>query len=347
MCIWGARCPLGPGKTITMKHAARFAQILSLVLVATATLVSGRAASAATTRTTLQTVACPDRGVPRIDLYNQNGQVTGLKIDAFEPINRFQGWGKNEVNKRGLKFLRVQIPGVASLSKKQVYLYEGGVQNVSACESRRGEKSSAASGPVAASGKPSAAANDDADDEGDDEHADAPQAPEHQASADTTSGGGLASVNCCRFPLQKRPTSYLAGKGRFGAGRKGGRAHGGADLYGKVGQAVYAVAPGKVIRSPYYFKSGTLAVDVRHKGGFVVRYGEISNKNFGLVLGKDVATGQQLGAMKYVPGAPAAMLHFELYKGNLSGKLSGGRNKYHRRGDLINPTPYLQKWKVN
>ena len=399
-----------------MEHVSRSKVILPVLSLVTifAAVLSKTATAVAVPRTTLQSVACPAKGIAKVDLYNQKAQLTGIKLNAFEPVNAFQGFGLTETFRGSgaskQRFVRVQVPGQPSLAGKTIFLREHALQILNTCESLRQESSApklavastavpklvipakffgpsaqttaptggapkpvvtsqpavaagksvapggpaiVASKPVAALkpvGKPVGPSNSGAGtDEGVDEHEDAPQAPEHQAVPQAASGAALASGSCCAFPLKTKPTSYLSGIGRFGAGRnsrRGTRTHAGSDLYGKRGQAVLSVSPGTVIRAPYYFKAGTLAIDVRHRGGFVVRYGEISNKGFGLRLNTQIAEGQKIGEMKYVPGAKSPMLHFELYQGNQSGKLSTGGNKYHRRGDLLNPTPYLNRWKI-
>ena len=316
--------------------------------------------------TTLQEVACPDRGTPKVDLYDASAKAVGIELDAYEQVERFQGWGQNEIKKghgrQALRFVRIQIPSQPKLADKILYVYESAVLSQSQCESRRGDKVPTAVASVVAATEASKApinllekillpkaATNESTDEGLDESADSPDAPAPVAVVSTNGVGGLSNLSCCGYPLAIRPksfvhTSFMSRIGRFGAGRKGGRTHGGADLYGKAGQAIVAVSPGTVIRAPYFFKARTLAVDIRHQGGFIARYGEISGQSFGLGLNTAVKKGQQLGAMKFVPGALSPMLHFELYKGNLTGKLSQSGNQYSRRGDLTNPTPYLLRW---
>lgn len=375
-----------------MKQAVRIKVKLPVLTLVTifAAVLSKTATAVAVPRTTLQSVACPAKGIAKVDLYNQKAQLTGIKLNAFEPVNAFQGFGLTETFRGSgaskQRFVRVQVPGQPGLAGKTIFLREHALQILNTCESIRQESSApkpavvatavpklvipakffetqaktaavttGAAKPVVASTpvinvKPIVPSKSVAvTDEGVDEHEDAPQAPEHQAVPQAASGAALASASCCAFPLKTKPRSYLSGIGRFGAGRNSGRGtrtHAGADLYGKSGQAVLSVSPGTVIRAPYYFKAGTLAIDVRHRGGFVARYGEISNRGFGLRLNSQIVEGQKIGEMKYVPGAKSPMLHFELYQGNQSGKLSTGGNKYHRRGDLLNPTPYLNRWKI-
>lgn len=159
---------------------------------------------------------------------------------------------------------------------------------------------------------------------------------------------GLDDPNCCTFPTLKRPTtSYKEGMRRFQWRRGKHRLHAACDLYRLHGDAAVAVAPGKVIRGTYYFYQGVYAVEVLHSGGFVARYGEIMAKvPKGIKLGSVVSPGQTIGFIGTVnSGCCKPMLHFELYKGTVSGPLSQARRRpFQRRADLLNPTNYLSKW---
>lgn len=104
-----------------------------------------------------------------------------------------------------------------------------------------------------------------------------------------------------------------------------------------------AVADGEVIRNPYYFYSGTYALEVRHTGGFVVRYGEISTAAQGVSAGSSVARGQVIAFVGKLESG-SSMLHFEMYAGTASGSLTvRGNPPYQRRSDLLDPTPYLDQ----
>lgn len=156
---------------------------------------------------------------------------------------------------------------------------------------------------------------------------------------------GLNDSKCCDFPTVKKPThSYTSGMRRYGAGRSGGkRLHAACDLYRYKNEPIRSVAPGKVLRGLYYFYQGTYALEVRHDGGFVVRYGETTGKKM-VSGGSRVKMGQSLGTMgKVNSNCCRPMLHFELYSGSKTGPLKGG-GRYQRRSDLMNPTKYLQKW---
>lgn len=159
---------------------------------------------------------------------------------------------------------------------------------------------------------------------------------------------GLTDTKCCLFPLKHRPSaSYTSGMRRFGAGRSGGRRiHAAADLYQTRNAPILAVANGKAISGLYFFYQGTYALEVKHSGGFVVRYGEMTGrKASGVRSGSTLTAGQEIGYMgKVNSGCCTPMLHFELYKGTMRGSLTTGGKGYQRRGDLINPTSYLLKW---
>lgn len=154
---------------------------------------------------------------------------------------------------------------------------------------------------------------------------------------------------CCEFPTVKRPThAYTSGMRRFAAGRsKGKRLHAACDLYRYKNEPALAIGPGKVIRGKYYYYQGTYAIQVRHDGGHIVVYGEITGKNpKGVVQGARVKMGDRVGYIgKVNSNCCRPMLHFELYSGEGKGPLRVvGKNKFQRRSDLMDPTQYLLKW---
>ena len=161
---------------------------------------------------------------------------------------------------------------------------------------------------------------------------------------------GLNDEKCCEFPTVNKPThAYTSGMRKFGANRGGGtRKHAACDLYRYKYEPILSVAPGTVVRDRYKFYQGTYAVEVVHSGGFVVRYGELDKKQeSGIKKGKKLKMGERLGYMgKVNSNCCRPMLHFELYKGNISGPLSQGGTKYRRRSDLLNPTLHLLKWEA-
>jgi hypothetical protein len=157
---------------------------------------------------------------------------------------------------------------------------------------------------------------------------------------------GINDPNCCVFPLNNAPkVNYTSGVASFGSSRSGGaRKHAASDLYRVKGDNIKAVADGTVLRGLYYFYQGTYATEVRHTGGFVVRYGEVGSKS-AVGQGKAVKAGQTVGYMGKTTCCQP-MLHFELYSGAKTGALTTSTKPYQRRSDLMSPTSYLQKWQA-
>lgn len=162
----------------------------------------------------------------------------------------------------------------------------------------------------------------------------------------TPTGTSLNDPRCCTFPLKGKPNiSYESGTPSFGSNRSGGaRKHAAADLYRSLNDSIVAVTAGTVIRNHYFFYQGTYALEVKHSGGFVVRYGEISSKVV-TSANQAVAAGQTVGYMGKTTCCKP-MLHFELYSGAKTGPLSVSGTKYQRRSDLLNPTSYLKSWQA-
>jgi murein DD-endopeptidase MepM/ murein hydrolase activator NlpD len=118
-----------------------------------------------------------------------------------------------------------------------------------------------------------------------------------------------------------------------------------------LNEPVVAVAPGVIIRPLYFFYLGTYALEVRHSGGFVVRYGELTGAIPKSVKASNkVKMGQIVGYIARVGTKTLMepMLHFELYSGSSSGSLNSSKRingiNYQRRSDLLNPTKYMLKW---
>lgn len=169
-------------------------------------------------------------------------------------------------------------------------------------------------------------------------------------------GGGGAGQEF--FPF-KTITSYNWSESyrAFGSNRSNGsRAHAGCDLYYPEGTHIHAVADGTVVRGPYDFYAQTFALEVNH-GSFLVRYGEIQ-RNAQVSVGDTVTAGQHIAQVGHLVGisVPSDMLHFEMYSGTASGSLTDKSSSsakradgvsYQRRSDLIDPTPYLNRWQSN
>ncbi|MBY0275555.1 peptidoglycan DD-metalloendopeptidase family protein [Candidatus Binatia bacterium] len=157
------------------------------------------------------------------------------------------------------------------------------------------------------------------------------------------------------FPLAFVPTAdWTKGARAFGADRSGNRAHAACDLYAPEGTVIHAVADGTVVRGPVEFYAKTFALEVDH-GKFLARYGEIRGDTF-VREGDGVRAGQPIARVGHLQGIAVAsdMLHLELYDKSAHGPLTvpaaagaiapSGR-PFLRRKDLIDPTPYLSRWK--
>ena len=158
-----------------------------------------------------------------------------------------------------------------------------------------------------------------------------------------------------QFPLAKVPNQgYHKSKwhnGWFGAPRGGGRIHAACDLIARRGTPIYAVDHGKILNIDKFYL-GTDEITIKHPN-FVVRYGEVERDKLPpkIAEGEDVVPGQLIGWVGRLN-----MLHFEMYQGNGGGYLTQKWNKttydfvplanYQRRSDLIDPTPYLDQWKL-
>jgi murein DD-endopeptidase MepM/ murein hydrolase activator NlpD len=255
-----------------------------------------------------------------------------FSVKKDERVKPMQSWGANKMRKkiRGkvYTFIKAQFPD-QSEENNVGWVAEMYVKAPSACPTYTKKETPHA---------PSATDEEETEEETE-------SAPAAKASNALITG--LNDEVCCVFPTIKRPTdSYMQGMRRFGAGRSGGRRlHAAADLYRVHGEVFESVAPGRVIRNRYYFYQGTYALEVKHAGGFVARYGEITGRAIpGAGSGATVKAGQQLGYISTVnSGCCNPMLHFELYSGRMNGPLNG-RNAYQRRADLLNPSQYLRKW---
>lgn len=159
------------------------------------------------------------------------------------------------------------------------------------------------------------------------------------------------------FPMARLPTADWTHSPRsFGSNRSSGhRAHAGCDLYAPLGTWIHAIADGEVIRGPYLFYNETYALEVHH-GSFVIRYGEIQRLTM-VREGQRVTGGQPIAKVGHLVGINVAsdMLHLEMYRGSMTGELTqrnGGAKRadgvpFQRRGDLMDPTPYLNRWSTN
>ncbi|MCO4794061.1 MAG: M23 family metallopeptidase [Bacteriovoracaceae bacterium] len=256
----------------------------------------------------------------KLNIRNERLDKVVYSARKGEKVKIFQGWGNNSQNRTingvNYKFIKIQLSGREASDQTIGWAAQRYIKIKSQCKYLSNSGSGATSG-------------------------------------DNTSEGsveisGLNDSKCCEFPTVKKVTHrFNSGMRRFGAGRSGGaRLHAACDLYRYKNEPILSVAPGKIIRNKYYFYQGTYALEVRHSGGFVVRYGEITGKSAsGTSAGRSVKMGQQIGYMgKVNSNCCRPMLHFELYSGSKSGSLSRGGTRYRRRSDLLDPTEYLLQW---
>ncbi len=266
----------------------------------------------------MDTIICTQQDY--INVRNENLSKVLFTAKSKERVKVFQGWGKNKfegvVNGIKYTFSKVEFLDKEDQTQKIGYIVAMYIKAKSDCKDL---------------------------------------APPKETNLDPkdTSFSGLNDKKCCNYPLGNLPREpYTVKTPSFGARRsKGKRAHAAVDLYRYINEPVYSVAPGVVIRDLYFFYEGLFALEVRHSGGFVVRYGEITGKRVdNISLGKEVKMGSRVGYVgKANSGCCVPMLHFELYSGKLKGPLKhNGPDKdgivYNRRRDLMNPTKYMLKW---
>ena len=103
---------------------------------------------------------------------------------------------------------------------------------------------------------------------------------------------------------------------------------------------------------PFYPLVGpqiTYAFSIQHKG-FVARYCEIDRK-VEVKMGDYVLAGQVIAYIGDQPGSPGYdMLHLEMYDGTVYGELSTAKilanAPFFRRKDVMDPTPFLDRWRA-
>ncbi|MES2963181.1 MAG: M23 family metallopeptidase [Bdellovibrionota bacterium] len=334
--------------TRTMKTT--FLCLSSLVLAFAADSRAATDVNATNVGESMDMVICSLNGQP-VEIFDHATKVF-MKVSSMEPVKVFQGWGENKknvsLNNTPIPLVRVQLPRFAPTLANGVFVFEGNLAPAAACQKRVNAGFPASS--VASGINDAQKYIDELEDEGEEGEEEEGMAEDalppivgEVANTVTNIMKGLDSPTCCLMPIEHRPDSFLVGMGRFGWGRRG-RIHAGVDLYGRTGQKIRSVSAGQVVRAPYFFKRQTMAVDIRHEGGFIVRYGEITGKSFGLALGTKVTRGQQVGTMAKL-SCCEPMLHMEIYSGSKTGALTQKNvGKYHRRSDLVDPTKYIKKW---
>jgi murein DD-endopeptidase MepM/ murein hydrolase activator NlpD len=171
-------------------------------------------------------------------------------------------------------------------------------------------------------------------------------APKPSAPAHAEPPGPIADAGQRLFyPLFQAPlASYKTGARWFGAPRSGGRHHAAVDLLAPHLSRIRAVADGVVIQAPYYFYTGTNALEVNHPGVGIVRYGEIDmHKVVHLKAGDRVRAGDLVAYVGRLDSG-SSMLHFELYSGKGRGPLTVRANPpFQRRSDLVDPTSLMDE----
>jgi murein DD-endopeptidase MepM/ murein hydrolase activator NlpD len=158
------------------------------------------------------------------------------------------------------------------------------------------------------------------------------------------------------FPIPFIPKfDYHYGGIRFGASREGGnRRHAGCDLIAPKGTPIRAVEWGLVLQGPKPFYHGTYSLVVQHSG-YIVRYCEVDKKVADEIYeGATVQEGQTIAWVGQMHNS--SMLHLEMYRGSEAGLYTqtNSKKKYHnvesknykRRADLLDPTDYLDRWRL-
>lgn len=253
-------------------------------------------------------VICTQKG--RLNIYNDSLKKVIYSAPRFLPVKIFQSWNDKTENKKikGHQAIKIQLQ---NNSGKEIngWAVESYIKSAADCTDL----------PLVYAQNP-----------------DEDVIPDTTAVVDTP-------TDCCRFPTLHPPSlDYTHGSGKryFGANRSKRRAHAAADLMRPKGERVLAIDNGRILRK-YHFYAGTYAIEVKHDNGYLVRYGEVQRKNVPQSKdGQRVSKGQHIGYIDHLK-----MLHFELYSDKVSGPLTQrGKNKYSRRSDLMDPTPFLVKW---
>jgi len=154
---------------------------------------------------------------------------------------------------------------------------------------------------------------------------DAPMKPELAPSpaelAPESLSGGLTSGPKCplgRVAMVRGSDSEASEGGGFNAARKNG-IHGAVDLNGSLGEAVFAVANGKVVMVGDWGKLGKTVILDHRDGGYTI-YGHLHTVD--VKLHSSITAGQMLGTMGYSGNAKRLQaknlpphLHFAYVRG--------------------------------
>jgi murein DD-endopeptidase MepM/ murein hydrolase activator NlpD len=151
---------------------------------------------------------------------------------------------------------------------------------------------------------------------------DAPTRPELAPAepAPESLSGGLTAVKCPlrRVAMVRGSDSEASEGGGFYAARKNG-IHGAVDLNGSLGEAVFAVANGKVVTAGDWGKLGKTVI-LDHLDGGYTTYGHL--RTVDVKLNSPVTAGQMLGTIGYSGNAKRLQaknlpphLHFAYFRG--------------------------------
>lgn len=116
----------------------------------------------------------------------------------------------------------------------------------------------------------------------------------------------------------------VAGQVSSGFGMRHGRPHPGVDLRAPVGTPVHAAAGGTVVFAARYYHYG-LMIEIEHQDGSRARYAHLSRFAPGVVAGRAVRGGEQIGAVGRTGRTTGAHLHVEL----------------RRNGRAVDPWPWM------
>lgn len=159
--------------------------------------------------------------------------------------------------------------------------------------------------------------------------------------------------NCCSFPLAEYPVPaypkrYDDGSFRsYGWTRLGGsQFHGATDIWGNIGDPVYAIADGEVLDIYAFFSKTDYSIDVLHpQECLIVRYAELVPN---VKVGDKIKQGQKVGEIANL-GLGYQMVHFETFGDckNTKGYLTDRSRPEKRRADIFDPTKMVQEWEKN
>lgn len=121
-------------------------------------------------------------------------------------------------------------------------------------------------------------------------------------------------VNVNGVPIAVAPTHGACLSSSFG--ERGGRQHKGLDLHASDGGPILAAGAGVVVERKYRDDYGNMLL-IDHGGGVFTRYAHLSSFAPGIVVGAQVASGQQLGLMGNTASYRIPVhLHYELLVGD-------------------------------